>query len=152
MLQRIQTVYLLGVVAIGVLMFFLPFAEIHSYTNNYVFDIWAISDVDDKIHVPIKNVMLVLLLNIISITTAFISIFLYKKRKNQLKLCKANILFMCILLAAIFFYGTQPWCHDATINYQLGAFLPIISIILTFLAHRAIKKDEELVRSMDRLR
>jgi hypothetical protein len=38
------------------------------------------------------------------------------------------------------------------VRYKLGAILPIVSVILVFLATRAIKKDEDLVRSADRIR
>jgi hypothetical protein len=41
---------------------------------------------------------------------------------------------------------------DAVIDDNVGAFLPIGSLIFAVLASRAIKKDENTVKSMDRLR
>ena len=37
-------------------------------------------------------------------------------------------------------------------NFDISFFLPIAGIILNMLANRFIRKDEELVRSVDRLR
>ncbi len=38
------------------------------------------------------------------------------------------------------------------IGFSFGAFLPIVSAIFAFLAAHFIKKDEQLVRSADRIR
>ena len=39
-----------------------------------------------------------------------------------------------------------------TINYTFGMYLLVASLPIIFLANRAIKKDEKLVNSLDRLR
>ena len=41
---------------------------------------------------------------------------------------------------------------NANIHYTIFSVMPVISIILIYLAYRAIKRDEELVRSADRIR
>jgi len=42
--------------------------------------------------------------------------------------------------------------NESEIIYELGSFLPIIAAVFTFLASRSIKKDEDLIRSADRIR
>jgi hypothetical protein len=42
--------------------------------------------------------------------------------------------------------------HIERIDYGLGMYLPVIALAFTFLANRGIKKDEDLVKSVDRLR
>ena len=40
----------------------------------------------------------------------------------------------------------------SNIHYQAGVGMPALSVFLLWLANRAIRKDEALVRSSDRLR
>jgi len=42
--------------------------------------------------------------------------------------------------------------HAAEHSYKLIIILPFIALILTGLAFRAIRRDEELIRSVDRIR
>ena len=90
---------------------------------------------------------------------ALTTIFLYKKRQLQIKLCKLNLLLVTIQIAALVLYidvakeGISPTSpNDVLIGVKLGTFIPLISFILLYLATRFIKKDEDLVRSADRLR
>jgi hypothetical protein len=41
---------------------------------------------------------------------------------------------------------------EPTVEYGLGTYLLFLPLILNYLAIKAIRKDEELVRSADRLR
>ncbi len=90
-----------------------------------------------------------LILNVIVGVIALASIFLYKRRKHQIKHCWFMIFLLVILIAFINFIIRFINPND---HFSIGAFLPIASILLCFLAKRAIKKDDELVRSADRLR
>ena len=78
-----------------------------------------------------------LLLFGLSALLAIISIFAFKKRQNQFVLNRINILSNLILL------GVFSW---------RVLVVPFISIVFLFLANRAIHRDEELVKSADRLR
>ena len=84
---------------------------------------------------------------------ALIAIFLFKNRPLQSRLARLSILF---IIAGIGFSAYLLFSQSGnTINalgISAGTFLPIVAIILTVLANRSIKKDENLVRSMDRLR
>ena len=137
MIQRIQTIYLiLSLVATGVLPFFLP--------------LWTMSD--GKEHYFMENQVYVVLFGL-STCLSLLSILFYKNRQNQFVMGRLNIILNLILLG-LFVYRSLSLSGEAvTVSEKgIGMFLPIISIIFLVLANKAIKKDEDLVKSVDRLR
>ena len=77
---------------------------------------------------------------------------LFKKRKMQMKICVANI------VLSLVWYGYYAFCvlhlfkDMGTFHPRFAGCLPLVALILFVLAYRGIKADEELVRSMDRIR
>lgn len=137
MIQRIQSLYMILVAAIAG---GLPFV-FSLYTLEKGGEVFA------------KDDLLYLGLFLGSAVLALITIFLFKNRKLQFVLNRFNILFHLILLG-IFVYRmlNLPGEVDTISEKGIGVILPIISIVLLVLANRAIKKDEDLVKSVDRLR
>jgi F0F1-type ATP synthase assembly protein I len=84
-----------------------------------------------------------------SVLTVF-SIFLFKKRNVQLLINRINLLFMVVLFPVLLLWETG-WTVEG-ITFGNAAYLPLPAAILLLLANRAIKKDVNLIRSMDRLR
>ena len=77
---------------------------------------------------------------------------MYKNRKLQFVLGRLNIILNFILLG-FFAYQSLNISGEALVSEKgIGIFLPILSIVLLALANKAIKKDEDLVKSVDRLR
>jgi glucan phosphoethanolaminetransferase (alkaline phosphatase superfamily) len=136
MLQRIQTIYLfIAVLISGVLIFFVS--------------LWR-DEVGDPVYV--EEMILALALFLGSAFISLITIFLYKNRKLQFVLGRANILLNFILLG-VFVYWTLTVPGEMQISEKgIGMFLPVLSIVFLVLANKAIKKDEDLVKSVDRLR
>ena len=136
MIQRIQSVYLFFVVLIsGVLPFWI--------------DLW--SDADGNIMYA-KNEILVSGAFYASALLAVITIVIYRRRKNQFVLNRVNMLLNLFLLG-FFVYRSLNLPGEATVSEKgIGMLIPVISIVLLALANRAIKKDEDLVKSVDRLR
>jgi len=151
MIQRIQTVYLIGVIFLGFLMYFFSYGEIISSSETYVFKSTGIFQIVNGAEVGIRTTIPVILFILVIIVIAGISIFKYKSRLFQIKLCKLNMLILTGLLVVLFFY-LESYENEPEINYKIGIFIPMISIALTFLAIRAIKKDEELLRAANRIR
>jgi len=135
-LQRIQSIYLFLVVIIsGVLPFW-----VYLWTDNAGEAVYAESDI------------LYSALFIASAILAFITIFLFKKRKNQFVLNRLNMILNLFLLG-FFVYRSLVLSGETNVSEKgIGMLLPIISIVFLVLANRAIKKDEDLVKSVDRLR
>lgn len=136
MIQRIQTLYLVIVVILaGVLPFFL--------------NLWV--DVDGK-DIFARNEMLVSIVFYVSALLAGIAIFFYKKRQNQFVLNRLNIILNLFLLG-FFVYRSLTLSGETAVSEKgIGMLIPVFSIVFLVLANRAIKKDEDLVKSVDRLR
>jgi hypothetical protein len=137
MLQRIQTIYLLlAFMATGILPFFLS--------------LWTM--VDGTGYLFMQNQVYVVLFGL-STTLTLVSIVSYKKRENQFVMGRLNIILNLILLG-LFVYRSLNLSGEipAVSEKGIGMFLPIVAIVLLVLANKAIKKDEDLVKSVDRLR
>jgi hypothetical protein len=137
MIQRIQTIYLLLAFACtGVLPF--------------IFPLWTMSD--SKSFLFMQNQVYVVLFGL-STTLSVLSILSYKKRQNQFVLGRLNIILNLILLG-LFLYRSLNLSGEtpAVSEKGIGMFLPILAIVALVLANKAIKKDEDLVKSVDRLR
>ncbi|MBI2280502.1 MAG: DUF4293 domain-containing protein [Bacteroidetes bacterium] len=157
MIQRIQSVFLALVFVLGIVLFISPVLSFISYENVFIMNAYhTINSVDNT--VVSKNIGIGAMQGLIAIL-ALISIFLYKKRQLQIKLCKFNILLVALQIAAIVMYidvakGTiSPDApNDVLIGIKYGVIFPILSLIFLYLSIRFIKKDEDLIRSADRLR
>ena len=137
MLQRIQTIYLAAVL---ILAGILPF----------VFPLWKF--VDGKEFYFMSNLAYSSLFSL-STTLAVLSIVSFKKRKQQFVFNRLNLILNLILLG-LFVYRSLNLSGETPVVSEkgIGMFLPIISIVMLVLANKAIKKDEDLVKSVDRLR
>ena len=154
MIQRIQTVYLLTIVALIAAMLFMPLAIIQIDDLFYSFDGSGLNTLTKPSELVYPAWALMALLTII-IMIAFITIFLYKKRMLQIRLCIFNALLL------IGFYGlfvfilweiaaTPGVFHFSSVRLALS--FPFISLILDYLAIRKIGADEALIQSLNRLR
>jgi hypothetical protein len=71
---------------------------------------------------------------------------------------KLNLLLITLQIAAIVLYSdiakaaVDAVPEDVVISFEIGAIIPVLSLICTYLAIKFIKKDDALVRSADRLR
>ena len=118
--------------------------------EKIVFTAFGIFNDGDKISNPVG----VLILTSISGIAALLAILKFKNRKQQMLFCKLLMMLQGLILVAIFFY------FDSALekvdleegNYGIPIVFPIVSLILVYLADRAIKKDDDLVRSVDRIR
>jgi len=137
MLQRIQTIYLLlAFVVTGILPFFIP--------------LWTMTD--GKVYFFMQNQVYVVLFGL-STTLSLLSIISYKKRQNQFVIGRLNIILNLILLGLFVYRSLNVSGETLAVSEKgIGMFLPIVAIVLLVLANKAIKKDEDLVKSVDRLR
>jgi glucan phosphoethanolaminetransferase (alkaline phosphatase superfamily) len=157
MIQRIQSLLLALVVILGVLFSYLPILEFTGYESTYIMNAYKTIDVADASNIIAKNMGVGVMQGLVFLT-AIVIIILFKNRQLQMKLAKLNILLISLQIAAIVLYSDTaknaigPNVNDIIVNFKLGAIIPVISLILTYLAIRFIKKDENLVRAADRLR
>ena len=139
MLQRIQTIYLiLAAVVTGVLPFVFPLWK----------QVQGATTVDFYFMTEISYVALFGL----STTLSIVSIMSFKKRQNQFVMGRLNIILNLFLLG-LFVYRLLTVSGETSVSEKgIGMFLPIVAIVFLVLANKAIKKDEDLVKSVDRLR
>ena len=148
MIQRIQSVWLLLAALVMSGVFYFDVYHIASSTSDPQF-VNATN---------IKNNFLAMALAGGSIILSLVAIFLFKNRKMQLNLTWLNIL-LCIGLLFWLFVGLNNtvWSEagvQSGIRGMLGVamFLPLIAVFLLIFALRGIRKDEKLIKSLDRLR
>ena len=136
MFQRIQTVYMLisAIITGG-----LPF----------VFPLWTDNQ---KNEVFFTSSLIYTSLFVLSTVLAIYSIINFKKRQHQFVLNRLNMIFNFILLGFFVYWSLNLSGETMVSEKGIGMFLPAISIVLLVLANKAIKKDEDLVKSVDRLR
>ncbi len=83
---------------------------------------------------------------------ALFSIFLFRKRILQTRLTVYSgvlTLLAAIAMAAFIFSAIS---EQAKPLFCFRSVLPLLNLVLLFLAYRSIRKDEDLVKSLDRLR
>ena len=133
---RVQTYYLLASLIIsGVLPF--------------VFPLWK--NADGSSFYFMSEIVYSVLFGL-STTLSLLSILSHQKRKQQFVMGRLNMILNLILLG-LFVYHSLNLSGEAIVSEKgIGMFLPIISIVFLVLANKAIKKDEDLVKSVDRLR
>lgn len=141
MIQRIQSLWLLLAGAAGLLIYKMP--------------LWKGIMQDGTLKVFLGSEKLLLFIIIIATSAlAFTTIFLFKNRKLQKSLCLLGLLLSIIIVILEFVH-----VEDLKVNtdfkenmWQIGAVLPVLMIILFILAYSGVRKDEKLVKSLERLR
>ena len=86
---------------------------------------------------------------------ALYSIFQFNKRSFQIKLGAINAFLMMAYIATatfLIYQGENKMDIDTRGIFHPGYYLPLGAMILNSLANRFIKKDEDLVKSVDRIR
>ena len=136
MIQRIQTVYLLIVLLMNaVLVQWTPL-----WTNSEGENIFL----EGNIWVSVCFYAIAAL--------ALLSILMFKNRKQQFVINRLNIILNLFLLG-LFVYRSLNLSGEADVSEKgIGMMIPVFSIVFLVLANRAIKKDHDLVKSVDRLR
>ncbi|MEY4877531.1 MAG: hypothetical protein RL708_2681 [Bacteroidota bacterium] len=145
MIQRIQTVYLLLASICLALIYF--------------FSLWSckINVEGNEVVIALKaNIFLPLLLTLaISFALVILSIFYFKNRKKQIWFCLLSILGVICFLALCYYLITAIIADKKDVvssAYSLAVLLPFAALIFITLAIWNIRKDERLIKSLDRLR
>lgn len=141
MIQRIQSLWLLISAA---------FAAI--YINFPVYKGVLLNA--EAIEIRIREHLMLLAVSVIAGLMSFITIFLFKNRKQQKTLTLFNAL-ICAGIFAIQYFIVEE--RKAAINiaqgeWQLIALIPLFMVILLLFSYQNIRSDEKLVNSADRMR
>lgn len=145
MIQRVQSIFLLlAAIAFG-LLFKFPFAVSDQPTSTFLSDqVYNIQDNPALMGLAALGVIL-----------SLAALFMFKNRSLQMRLGYGLIVMSILLMVVaglLFMNDAQTMAQSVQVSDQFGMYLPIGTLVLGFLANRFIKKDDNKVKSMDRLR
>ena len=131
MIQRIQSLYLfVAAISMTLISFKVPVYNL----NETLF----MAQDDTKIFV----------LTIVGAIFSLLGLFMFKNRKFQMKLIRLTVLIQMIIGIRLFMLLNK---FEVVLNNTL-LFLMAFSLIALIMAYRGVKKDDDLVRSVDRIR
>ena len=153
MLQRIQTIYLIIVLLLLGGFLYFPIAEV-AFANSQPQGIFLGHSFLLKATATLELfAKMSMILAWLLIGMNFITIFMYKNRKIQMFLCLlSSLLLMVLTLVAGYFLWKLKLEAGSLVYYKITIFLPFLGAFSSYLAYRGIKKDDQLVKSYDRLR
>ena len=150
MIQRIQTIYLLLAAIVLGQTYWLGFGSFALADTTGQYHLWSVSATSAQ--AAISTLPLGILVSL-SVILHLVTIVLFANRALQNRLNLLNIILQLGIPALAFFYAWQATDKlQSTAQYGIAFVLPLVSLILTGMAYSAIRKDEKLIRSLDRIR
>jgi hypothetical protein len=152
MIQRIQTFFLALALLLMGLIIWLPLGEIAA--NGKIFSFTLMGIIDSQTGQSVSSAWYLMVLTGIVLFLQFVVIFSYKKRVRQARMAIINILLMLGILIGywLFIMFAAKSMSDGIYTLKIPLIFPLIGIFLNYLAIRAIKRDEALVKSIERIR
>ncbi len=136
MIQRIQTLYLILLALLNILSIFFY----QPIDQSLIIGIFTLPD--EVIWATFS----------VSATLAIVSVFQYKQRSKQLVLNRINLLLELFLMGFFAYLSLNLSGEGSPSLKGIAVFVPLFSIVLLVMANKSIQKDEDLVKSVDRLR
>lgn len=157
MIQRIQSLYLLVAAALVAVMFFTPLAWFADASSRIEMGTFAVLDAEGA---RVLSTLYLGLLLLLAGGLSLVTIFLFRRRLLQIRLCVVSMVLLAggAVMEGVYYYlcrraffGLEHMGEPLS-GVRPAAVLPLVALLLVFLASRAILRDELLVRSADRIR
>jgi cobalamin biosynthesis protein CobD/CbiB len=151
MIQRIQSVYFFMTTLLSILFLNGSFLSFINKTG----DVLKIGFTDivrtTQGQAPeiIGKILPLTIIGILVAVLSLITILLFKNRKLQLMLSGVLIGLICVFMLYSFSVMSK---YDASLVPGIKMALPFLQLVFSILAYRGVKKDDQLVKSYDRLR
>ena len=139
MIQRQQTLWLVLATAAAILSFMFPFAMGNQMRT---------ATMPEKEEIIAGGNFFLVILTSASLILSIIIIFLFKNRKQQLKLCLLGIL-LSVGIIIVYILQMRKLIDPTPALYCV---LPFLVLIGYFMAFRGIRRDEKLIKTLDKLR
>lgn len=160
MIERIQTVFLFLVAVLMITFIFVPIWEKKDLKTKESISLNAIAmnykkENGTEKHTTSTTTIYLAIVAALSAGLSLLTIFKYKNRIFQMKLVLLNTSLMFVLLLLSIYFETQGDKLIKTVgsgSFQFGFFIPAVALLLNLFARRAIKSDEDLVKSSNRMR
>ena len=137
MIQRIQSIWLLLAAVFAFLTFKLPF-----YQGA------VLQATDVKPAIDAQSTILLTIIAALTGALGFINIFFFNNRKLQIRICIFGIILTLALIALCFVEMSK--FTDGSVALSCVIYFAILAFYI--MALNGIRKDEKLIKSMDRLR
>lgn len=150
MIQRKQTLFLLQIAFLSICLLFIPLQYITAPHAAHV----SLIPLNDGPASSTTGHFTALGLNAIGMLLAVITIFLFKNRSLQVKLCYALMaiyIILAFMLAFCPFIQINGTAQSASVNI-FGYIVCAVNVLSAYLAQRFVKKDIQLIKSADRIR
>ena len=142
MIQRIQTLWLLLAAASVFLLFKFPLYG-------------GLVTGGSAIMLMAADNMVLFILAMVLAALPLVAIFLFRNRGTQKKLIWLSLL-LCVLSLVLIYMNVEDFRTANTAltsqSYKLATVFPVLYIILLIMAYSGVRKDEKLIKSVDRLR
>lgn len=154
MWQRVQTIFLLILALCMIITLFFPSWEESRGIETVTLNALELEHTKKGEELSSKPVFYIAGLAIVAAALALFSISRYKNRLLQIKLGALNSLLMAGVLGLIMLFSNQgeEIIPGQQGKYLVGTYLPMAAMLCNLVANRFIRRDENLVRSSDRLR
>jgi hypothetical protein len=155
MIQRIQTIFLFLATVFAGILFFSPVFSFNYGEELMKLTILGVENANDALQFSGLYTLPLLITTILAIVIPFFTIFKFKKRELQLKLSSLNVFLNALFCGLIFLFyvdNIQEKLQAEAVVYAFGIYIPLINMVLSIWAMRWIKKDIDLIKSIDRLR
>lgn len=142
MIQRKQSLWLLIAALLNAGVFYFGVYRYRIMENG----------VDTLKEVRVNDHFPSLLIALVMAILPLITIFMFGNRKRQIAMSFVSILAVCSFIAIALQRTRNLNALPSSESYWVGAVLPVAAVVFLFMAIMGIRKDEKLVRSVDRLR
>jgi uncharacterized membrane protein len=155
MIQRIQTLYLFLVTVLSSITFFSPVAGLQNEETATMYELSykGLMQLSSSGSNLLANTWMLTAIMALIPVLSLITILLFKKRLLQIRLIIFNMVLMAGYYGMLFIYLWQMGKSlEADKFMELVSSFPLINIIFSIMAIRAIGKDEALIKSLNRIR
>ena len=151
MIQRRQTLFLILLTFLGIALLFIPSVRVRNPSE--LFAVFLVPLEHSGLSSSLGH-MAAVLINFVALILSCITIFIYKKRELQAKLCYVLMILWLGLTLMIEFcpFVVLPDSSFVVENTHFGTLIGILGMFAAYLSLRHIKKDIELLKSADRIR
>jgi len=161
MIQRVQSIFLLIAIIIPIVLIFIPLGYVDTNMARYVYDSISLKEMVPDGASVIRLYYLAFCLFMTAALSA-VALFTYKNRVKQMQIVSITMIVFLITLLLILwicpdvvfkkFFAARMEDYTFIFNTVPLLIMIVVEAVCLFFANRFIKKDEELVRSADRLR
>lgn len=154
MIQRIQTIYLLVAGVLMGLTLLLPLAWFGGDAGQFELRAFALESLDGSVH---QSTWYMGVLQVVACVLPLVTIFLYRRRLLQIRLCAVSMVLMAgvLVMEAVYYFLSARFFADYAFHdqgFRPAIALPLVGLFFMYLAARAIFRDELMVRAADRIR